>query len=52
MARLYLSDRMSVGVGWGRTLDASLASFRPPRLQGVRDPAPLEVAAQYEVPTF
>jgi DNA-binding transcriptional regulator LsrR (DeoR family) len=36
----FLSERigegMTVGVGWGRTLDASLASFRPPRLQGVR----------------
>ncbi len=36
----YLSERirpgMTVGVGWGRTLDASLAAFRPPRLESVR----------------
>lgn len=36
----FLSDRigegMTVGVGWGRTLDASLMAFRPPRLSGVR----------------
>jgi DNA-binding transcriptional regulator LsrR (DeoR family) len=36
----FLSDRigegMTVGVGWGRTLDASLATFRPQRLDGVR----------------
>lgn len=29
-------DGMTVGVGWGRTLSASLSSFRPPRRQGVR----------------
>jgi DNA-binding transcriptional regulator LsrR (DeoR family) len=27
---------MTIGVGWGRTLTASLASFRPSRLEGVR----------------
>jgi DNA-binding transcriptional regulator LsrR (DeoR family) len=36
----FLSERigegMTVGVGWGRTLDASLTAFRPPRLSGVR----------------
>jgi DNA-binding transcriptional regulator LsrR (DeoR family) len=36
----FLSERigegMTVGVGWGRTLDASLMAFRPPRLEGVR----------------
>jgi DNA-binding transcriptional regulator LsrR (DeoR family) len=36
----FLSDRigegMTVGVGWGRTLDASLMAFRPHRLEGVR----------------
>lgn len=36
----FLSERlapgMTVGVGWGRTLDASLMTFRPPRLEGVR----------------
>jgi DNA-binding transcriptional regulator LsrR (DeoR family) len=36
----FLSERigegMTVGVGWGRTLDASLMAFRPPRLDGVR----------------
>ncbi|KPP86310.1 MAG: transcriptional regulator of sugar metabolism [Rhodobacteraceae bacterium HLUCCA08] len=36
----FLSDRigsgMTVGVGWGRTLDAALMAFRPPRLEGVR----------------
>jgi DNA-binding transcriptional regulator LsrR (DeoR family) len=31
-----IGDGMTVGVGWGRTLDASLMAFRPPRLQGVR----------------
>jgi DNA-binding transcriptional regulator LsrR (DeoR family) len=31
-----IGDGMTVGVGWGRTLDASLAAFRPPRLSGVR----------------
>lgn len=31
-----IMDGMSVGVGWGRTLTASLASFRPPKRQGVR----------------
>jgi len=31
-----LSDGMSVGVGWGRTLNASLATFRPQRREGVR----------------
>jgi DNA-binding transcriptional regulator LsrR (DeoR family) len=28
-------DDMTIGVGWGRTLTASLASFRPARSQGV-----------------
>jgi DNA-binding transcriptional regulator LsrR (DeoR family) len=36
----FLSERigsgMTVGVGWGRTLDASLMALRPPRLEGVR----------------
>lgn len=31
-----IGDGMTVGVGWGRTLDASLMAFRPPRLDGVR----------------
>ena len=31
-----LADGMTIGVGWGRTLSASLASFRPPRLAGVK----------------
>lgn len=31
-----ITDGMTVGVGWGRTLDASLMAFRPPRLEGVR----------------
>lgn len=29
-------DHMAIGVGWGRTLTASLASFRPPGRQGVK----------------
>lgn len=36
----FLSDRiadgMTIGVGWGRTLDASLAAFRPPQASGLR----------------
>lgn len=36
----YLSQiveaNTSIGVGWGRTLNASLATFRPQRLEGVR----------------
>lgn len=31
-----ISDGMMIGVGWGRTLSASLASFRAPRRQGVK----------------
>ncbi|WP_336763856.1 sugar-binding transcriptional regulator [Asaia sp. VD9] len=31
-----LTDNMSVGVGWGRTLTASLAHFRPSRLSGAQ----------------
>lgn len=31
-----LTDRMTIGVGWGRTLTASLAGFRPPRLEGMK----------------
>ena len=31
-----ISDNMTIGVGWGRTLTASLASFRPPRHGGVK----------------
>jgi len=31
-----ISDNMTIGVGWGRTLTASLASFRPSRRSGVR----------------
>ncbi|MFT4165029.1 MAG: sugar-binding transcriptional regulator [Microlunatus sp.] len=31
-----ITDNMIIGVGWGRTLTASLASFRPTRLGGVR----------------
>ncbi|MDP4299346.1 sugar-binding transcriptional regulator [Leptothrix discophora] len=31
-----LVDGMSIGVGWGRTLTASLASFRPPRHEGMQ----------------
>ena len=31
-----IGDDLTVGVGWGRTLDASLASFSPPRRDGVR----------------
>lgn len=31
-----IAPGMSVGVGWGRTLTASLTSFRPPRLAGVK----------------
>jgi len=31
-----VADGMTVGVGWGRTLTASLASFRPPRRAGVK----------------
>lgn len=31
-----ISDNMTIGVGWGRTLTASLASFRPSRHTGVR----------------
>ena len=29
-----IQDDMTIGVGWGRTMTASLASFRPPRRQG------------------
>lgn len=31
-----ISDNMTIGVGWGRTLTASLGSFRPPRHTGVK----------------
>jgi DNA-binding transcriptional regulator LsrR (DeoR family) len=31
-----ISDDMTIGVGWGRTLMASIASFRPPRHSGVK----------------
>ena len=31
-----ISDNMTIGAGWGRTLTASLASFRPPRHAGVK----------------
>lgn len=31
-----IGDGMSVGIGWGRTLTASLATFRPPRREGAR----------------
>ena len=31
-----IADGMTIGVGWGRTLNASLASFRPPRRTGVK----------------
>ena len=31
-----ICDNMTIGVGWGRTLTASLASFRPPRHSGVK----------------
>lgn len=31
-----ISDNMTIGVGWGRTLTASLTSFRPPRHHGVK----------------
>jgi DNA-binding transcriptional regulator LsrR (DeoR family) len=31
-----IADGMTVGVGWGRTLTASLASFHPPRRSGVK----------------
>jgi DNA-binding transcriptional regulator LsrR (DeoR family) len=31
-----IRDGMRVGVGWGRTLSASLATFRPPRRNGVK----------------
>lgn len=31
-----ITDGMSIGVGWGRTLSASLASFNPPKHAGVR----------------
>ena len=31
-----IADDMTIGVGWGRTLTASLASFRPPRAPGAK----------------
>lgn len=31
-----IADGMRIGVGWGRTLTAALATFRPPRRQGVQ----------------
>lgn len=31
-----ITDGMRIGVGWGRTLTASLASFRPPRRESIK----------------
>ena len=31
-----INDGMTLGVGWGRTLTSSLATFRPPRREGVK----------------
>lgn len=31
-----IADNMTIGVGWGRTLSASLASFHPPKRESVR----------------
>ena len=31
-----IQDNTTIGVGWGRTLTASLASFHPPRHSGIR----------------
>lgn len=31
-----LTDDMTIGVGWGRTLSAALESFSPPKRQGVK----------------
>lgn len=31
-----VADGMTIGVGWGRTLSAALASFHPPKRSGVR----------------
>jgi DNA-binding transcriptional regulator LsrR (DeoR family) len=31
-----IADGMTIGVGWGRTLTASLASFHPPKREGVK----------------
>ena len=31
-----VTDNMTIGVGWGRTLTASLLSFHPPKRSGVR----------------
>lgn len=31
-----ISDDMTIGVGWGRTLNAALESFNPPKRQGVK----------------
>ena len=31
-----VADGMSIGVGWGRTLTASLASFHPPKREGMK----------------
>ncbi len=31
-----IADDMTIGVGWGRTLTASLASFHPPKHSGVK----------------
>src|SRR5258708_7256167 len=36
-----VADDMTIGVGWGRTLMASLASLRPVRRSGVRAVSPL-----------
>ena len=31
-----ITDNMTIGVGWGRTLNAALTSFNPPKRSGVR----------------
>ena len=31
-----ISNDMTIGVGWGRTLSAALASFRPPSRTGIK----------------
>ena len=31
-----VADNMTIGVGWGRTLTASLASFHPPKRSGIK----------------
>src|SRR3546814_3857677 len=32
-----IQDDMTIGVGWGRTMTASLSSFRPPRRQNCKE---------------